>query len=113
MKDNEEFLEKINDNIEYQDYEKEFNIKSKNLKINEKQFVKFDIYFYFTIKNKEFTFQIKSDLFNINEQYIYELIRNDVKKINEKNIIINHNNTKYSVSLKDCDNSKDDNDKNF
>ena len=110
MKENEDFLEEINDNNEY---EKDFNDISKNYKNNEKQFVIFDVFFYFTIKNKEFVFQIKSDLFNINKQYIYELIKNIVKKINEKSIIINYNNTKYIISLKDCGDSEDDNDKNF
>ena len=110
MKENEEFLEEINDNNED---ENDFNEISKNIKNNENQFVIFDVFFYFTIKNKEFVFQIKSDLFNINKQYKYELIKNVVKKINEKSIIINDNNTNYIISLKDCDDSEDVNDKNF
>ena len=82
-------------------------------KNNENKFVIFDIYFYFNLQNKEFIFQIKSDLFNKNEQYIYELIKNIVKKINEKNIIINCNNTNYILSLKDYENFEEDNNKNF
>ena len=77
------------------------------------KYAKFDVFFNFTIQKKEFVFQIKSDLFNLNRQYSYELIKNIVKKINEKNITINHNNTNYIVSLKDCDDSEEENDMNF
>ena len=41
---------------------------------------------------------------NINEQHVYELIKNIVKKIKEKNIIINYKDSKYIVSLKDSEN---------
>ena len=70
-------------------------------------------FFYFKIKNKDFIFQIKSDFFNLNDQYVYELLQNIVKKINEKNIIIIYDNNKYIISLKDCEENKEGNNKNF
>ena len=118
-KENEDFYKAINDDeIVSEEFENELNTNIKNLEIYEKRedkFSKFQVFFYFTIKNKEYVFQIKSDLFNINKQYIYELIQNIVKKINEKRIIINCEDTKYIVSLKDIDinDYEDKNNKDF
>ena len=111
-KESGEFNQELNDNMELEEYDKKLNEKSRIYENNENKFAKFDVFFYFTLKNKEFVFQIKTDFFNKNEQYIYELIKNIVKKINEKNIIINYNNANYIVSLKDCDDFED-NDKRF
>ena len=105
----------INEKIESEEYEKKLNEISEDLipVNNENKYVAFFIYFSFNLKNKDFIFQIKSDFFNKNDQYIYELIKNIVQKINEKNIIINSNNKNYILSLKDCDNFEEDNNKNF
>lgn len=65
---------------------------------NYKQFF---IYFYFEIYNKEFIFPIVSSFFNIKKSYVYDLIRNIIKIINNKNIIIINNSINYIVSLKD------------
>lgn len=111
-KESGDYLE-INKNLQIKKSESKENNVLNDSVICEKKYVQFDIYFYFTLNNKEFIFQIKSDFFNKSEQYIYELIKNIVKKINKKNIIINYNNVNYIVSLKDCDNSDDDNEKNF
>jgi hypothetical protein len=111
-KESGEFNQELNDNMELEEYDKKLSENSKIYEKNENKFVKFDVFFYFTLKNKEFVFQIKTDFFNKNEQYIYELIKNIVKKINEKNIVINYNNANYIVSLKDCD-DYEDNDKRF
>lgn len=111
-----ESLEEINEEISFDEFEDELCEMTKNFRISDNfqdKFVKFDIFFCFTIQKKEFIFQIKSDLFNVNRQYSYELIKNIVKKINEKNITINHNNTTYSVSLKECQDSEEENDTDF
>ena len=116
-KENDELLQEINSEIVSDEFENELDEITKNLGISDnfnEQYEKFDVFFYFTIQNKEFVYQIKSDLFNINSQCIYELIENIVKKINEKKIIINHNNIKYIVSLNDCDDDdEEENNKNF
>lgn len=111
-----ESLEEINEEISLDEFEDELCEMTKNFRISDNfqdKFVKFDIFFCFTIQKKEFIFQIKSDLFNVNRQYSYELIKNIVKKINEKNITINHNNTTYVVSLKECQDSEEENDTDF
>lgn len=111
-----ESLEEINEEISLDEFENELCEMTKNFRISDNfqdKFVKFDIFFCFTIQKKEFIFQIKSDLFNVNRQYSYELIKNIVKKINEKNITINHNNTTYVVSLKECQDSEEENDTDF
>ena len=117
IKENGKFYTEISDDeIVSEEFENELNETTKDLQINEIKevvFSKFIVFFYFTIKNKEFVFQIKSDLFNINKQYTYELIQNIVKKINEKNIIINCEKTKYIISLKDIDDYINKNNKDF
>lgn len=116
LKENEEYLQDPNIDTISDEFENELNELTKNLGISEKKvekYIKYDVFFHFTIKNKDFVFQIKSDLFNLNEQYAYELIQNIVEKINEKKIIINYNNTKYNISLKDCEDDEKRKNKDF
>ena len=81
----------------------------KNSDCNFINFKSFKVYFYFEInKNCNFICPIESDKFNVEKQHIYELLKNIVKLINNKNIIISHNNIKYTISLKDCDDNNDD-----
>ena len=107
-KESTDYLNEINEEISLDDFKNELNDMRPSETFQDK-FSKFDVFFNFTIQKKEFVFQIKSDLFNLNRQYSYELIKNIVKKINEKNITINHNNTNYIVSLKDFDDSEEEN----
>ena len=90
----------------------DFHVKKQyynNSNCNFINFKSFKVYFYFEInKDCNFIFPIESDKFNIEKQYIYELLKNIVKLINNKNIIINHNNIKYNISLKDCEDNNDD-----
>ena len=46
---------------------------------------------------------IESDVFNIYENNVQDLIKNIINKINEKNIIIQKDKIKYILSLKDSD----------
>ena len=67
---------------------------------------KFNVYYY--IKNNEndiFLFCIESDYFDINTQCIFDLILNLIKKINLKQKIIDFNNKKFILSLKESENS--------
>ena len=107
-KESTDYLNEINEEISLDDFKNELNDMRPSETFQDK-FSKFDVFFNFTIQKKEFVFQIKSDLFNLNRQYSYELIKNIVKKINEKNITINQNNTNYIVSLKDFDDSEEEN----
>lgn len=68
------------------------------------QFKQYNVYCYFNInKDISFIFPIKTDLFYINKQYIYELIKNVVKKINSQEIVITYNSAKCIISLKDVE----------
>ena len=104
IKENEDIYEQD----EFDSFETELNEIKQNTKIQnrEEKYFKFEVYFYFTIEGKEYIFPIQSDLFNINTQYTYELIKNMIRKINEKNIIINFNNIDYNVSLKDLEDTE-------
>ena len=122
IKENEDIYKEINDDDEIisEEMEKELNIIRINLEKTEKKekdkvpyVSKFDVFFYLTFKNKEFVFQIKSDLFDLNKNYTYELIQNIIKKINKKKIIINCENNKYIISLKDIEDYEDKNKKDF
>ena len=105
-----ENTEDIYEKDEFDDFETENEIQQcTKIQNHEAKLLKLEVYFYFTIEDKEFIFPIQSDLFNINTQYIYELIENIVKTINDKNIIINYNNNDYIISLKDLENSEDQN----
>ena len=108
------FIEEIkedeidNDLIDIDNNDFENNVySSKYIVNNNKQFL---IYFYLEIFQKEFIIPIESDFFDIKKQYMYELIKNIIKIINNKKYIILNNSIKYIVSLKD---SEEDNDINF
>ena len=74
--------------------------------IKKNNFKKFIINFYFKLnENKEFTFPIESDIFDIDNQYVYELIENIIKKINNQSISINNNSNEYIISLKNYENN--------
>jgi len=75
--------------------------------INKKNnYKKFIVNFYFKLNEiKEFIFPIESDLFDIDNQYAYELIENIINKINNKSITINNNSNEYIISLKNCENN--------
>ena len=80
----------------------ESNTKKENL------FNKFDIYFTFKFNQKEFMISIESDVFNLNQNHIEDLVKNSIKKINEKNIFFQDNKINYILSLKDCDDYNED-----
>ena len=84
---------------QFNNYENYYNIN----------IINFKVYFYFEINNYKYVFSIESDDFNIEKNYIYELLKNIVKIINNKNITIKYHNNNYLVSLKDIE----DNDKEF
>ena len=107
--------ENVYEKDECDDFETELNEIQQRTKIqnHEEKYIKFEVYFYFTMGDKEYIFPIQSDLLNINAQYIYELIKNIVEKINEKNIIINYNNFDYIISLKDIEDTEDQNNYDF
>lgn len=74
---------------------------------NEKDLKKFTVYFYLNInKDSTFIIPIQTDFFNLNKQYVYELIKNSVKKINNEKINIKLNSIEYIVSLKDIENDE-------
>jgi len=66
-------------------------------------FYKYNIYFSFLFDKKEFSVSIESDVFNIYENNVQDLIKNIIYKINEKNIIIQNDKMNYILSLKDSD----------
>ena len=74
-----------------------------NIQKKENIFSKFNIYFSFLFDKKEFIIQIESDVFNINENNVKDLIKNIINKINDKNIIIQNDKINYIISLKDSD----------
>ena len=49
-------------------------------------------------------------MFNLNENKVEDLIKNAIKKINEKNFTFKENKNTYIISLKDCE---EDTDKEF
>ena len=77
--------------------------KSNEYLKKENIFSKFNIYFSFLFDKKEFIIQIESDVFNINENNVQDLIKNIIYKINDKNIIIQKDKINYIISLKDSD----------
>jgi len=103
----DEYLKELEDGNEFDEFENEFDCNSKKLnssKGSEDNYAKFSTYFYFKLnENSEFIFPIQSDILNKNKQYGHELIKNIIKKINEKNIVINYNNIDYILSLKDTE----------
>jgi hypothetical protein len=105
--EDEEYYKELNDGNEFDEFENEFDSNSKKINLaknNEDKYAKFNTYFYFKLnENNEFNFPIQTDIFNKSKQYVYELIKNIIKKINEKNLVINYNNIDYIVSLKDTE----------
>ena len=84
-------------------YEIPLFYKSNEYLKKENIFSKFNIYFSFLFDKKEFIIQIESDIFNINENNVQDLIKNIIYKINDKNIIIQNDKINYIISLKDSD----------
>ena len=71
---------------------------------NFNNYKQFKIYFYLSInENKDYVFPIKTDIFNIKKHCVSDLIRNMVKKINKKKLIININSINYIISLREFD----------
>lgn len=105
--EDDEYFKKLNDGNEFDEFENELDCNSQKLNLDKKnvdKYFKFNIYFYFKLdENNEYIFPIQSDIFNKSKQYVHELIKNIIKKINEKNIVINFNNVDYIVSLKDTE----------
>lgn len=110
--EDDEYFKELNDGNEFDEFENELYCNSKKLNLDKKnvdKYFKFNIYFYFKLdENNEYIFPIQSDIFNKSKQYVHELIKNIIKKINEKNIVINFNNVDYIVSLKDTEDDDDD-----
>ena len=83
--------------------EKEKYGYGKNIRNDFNKLKKYKIYFYLKLNKDSFIFQVQSDFLNVSKQYVYELIKNIVKKINNEIIIINFNSNNYIVSLRDID----------
>jgi len=65
----------------------------------------FKVYFYFILnKNEEYNLYIESGFLDVNNQYVYDLIRYIIKKINNESITINNNSKRYIISLKESEN---------
>lgn len=98
----------------YNEDENEFNelIDSnifENIKGNINIFKKFNIYFYLNLNTDNiFIFNIKTNIFEINKSYIYELIKDIVNKINDKRFEIKYNSFEYIISLKDIEEENKD-----
>ena len=107
--------ESVNEETDFDEFENVLieNDNSENIQIYENELSRFNVYFYFQIKDKEFVFPFVSDTFNIYEDNVNNLIKNIVKKINEKKIIVNCDNINYIVSLKDIEDIEDENDETF
>lgn len=105
--EDDDYFKELNEGNEFDEFESEYDVNLKNVNLvknYENNFTQYNTYFYFKLdKDKEFIFPIQSDIFNRSKQYIFELIKNIIKKINEKNIVINYNNIDYIVSLKDAE----------
>lgn len=68
---------------------------------------KLKIFFYLNINDNVFILPIETDYFSINNQSVYELIKNIVKKINEKKIVIKIKSINYLISLQDIEDEDD------
>ena len=102
--DNEFDCDEIDFNIKNQYYD-----TSNYIENNSNNYSNFKVYFYFEInKDYNFVFPIESDIFNIEKQYIYDLLRNIVKIVNNKNITVNYKGFNYIISLKDCEDKNKD-----
>ena len=100
-KEQAEIYDETDDLSEFDDDELSISNNNQNSFI---QFKQYNVFCYFNInKDISFIFPIKTDLFYINKQYIYELIKNVVKKINSQEIVITYNSAKCIISLKDVE----------
>ena len=102
---NEKKFEASTDDIDADLEFDEIPLLSKSAECLKKEniFYKYNIYFSFLFDKKEFLVSIESDVFNIYEYNVQDLIKNIINKINEKNIIIQNNKINYILSLKDSD----------
>ena len=102
---NEKEFEASTDDIDADFEFDEIPLLSKSAEYLKKEniFYKYNIYFSFLFDKKEFLVSIESDVFNIYENNVQDLIKNIINKINEKNIIIQNNKINYILSLKDSD----------
>ena len=117
LKNNKKMTSEYDDDISTDEYDIECDENSRETKqsvnsVNsyENIFSKFDIKFPFKFNQKEFIISIESDVFNLNENKVEDLIKNAIKKINEKNFTFKENKNTYIISLKDCE---EDTDKEF
>ena len=92
------------DNNEFSNNSEEY--LEKNQKNIEK--ITFIVHFYFNINDEEFLFQVESSILSEN-QYVYELIIDVVKKFNSLNKEININNKTYCITLKSIDDCENEN----
>ena len=102
---NEKDFEASTDDIDADLEFDEIPLLSKSTEYLKKEniFYKYNIYFSFLFDKKEFSVSIESDVFNIYENNVQDLIKNIIYKINEKNIIIQNDKMNYILSLKDSD----------
>ena len=102
---NEKEFEASTDDIDADFEFDEIPLLSKSAEYLKKEniFYKYNIYFSFLFDKKEFLVSIESDVFNIYEYNVQDLIKNIINKINEKNIIIQNNKINYILSLKDSE----------
>ena len=117
LKNKKKITSELNDDISTDEYDIECDENSRETKqsvnsvnLYENIFSKFDIEFLFKFNKKEFIISIESDVFNLNENKVEDLIKNAIKKINEKNFSFKENKNIYIISLKDCE---EDTDKEF
>ena len=104
-KNKEESMEENEDDDYLSDYEEENILSDKTYLYKESNLKKkFNVSFYFDLnKNKKFVFPVYTEFFDCDKYHIYDLIKYVVKKINNANIAIKHENKNYSVSLKDIE----------
>ena len=117
LKNKKKITSELNDDISTDEYDIECDENSRETKqsvnsvnLYENIFSKFDIEFLFKFNKKEFIISIESDVFNLNENKVEDLIKNAIKKINEKKFSFKENKNTYIISLKDCE---EDTDKEF
>ena len=117
LKNNKKMTSEYDDDTSTDEYDIECDENSRETKqsvnsvnLYENIFSKFDIEFLFKFNKKEFIISIESDVFNLNENKVEDLIKNAIKKINEKNFSFKENKNTYIISLKDCE---EDTDKEF
>ena len=117
LKNKKKITSELNDDISTDEYDIECDENSRETKqsvnsvnLYENIFSKFDIEFLFKFNKKEFIISFESDVFNLNENKVEDLIKNAIKKINEKNFSFKENKNTYIISLKDCE---EDTDKEF